>query len=111
MELIFATHNKHKAEELRKLIPEEYTLKSLDDLGIHEDIPETGTSLEENALIKARYLYERRKVACIADDTGLEVEALKGAPGVYSARYAGENASFDDNMEKLLDALGKELNR
>lgn len=111
MNLIFATHNTHKTAELRKIIPEGYTIKSLSELGLYEDIPETGSTLEENALIKARYLYTKSKQPCIADDTGLEVKALGGAPGVYSARYAGEKATFQDNTDKLLTALKNELDR
>ena len=111
MNLIFATHNQHKAKELKAILPEGYSLQSLTELGMHEDIPETGTTLEENALIKARYLYQHKGEACFADDTGLEVEALDGAPGVYSARYAGEEADAAANIQKLLEALGEKLDR
>lgn len=109
--LIFATHNANKAKEIKQLLPHGYTLESLDDIGLHDDIPETGTTLEENALIKARYVYQKTGKACFADDTGLEVDSLDGAPGVYSARYAGEKATYQDNVIKLLEALGSETNR
>lgn len=109
-ELIFATHNAHKAEEINQLI-RNFDVKSLDDIDYIEDIEETGTTLQENALIKAHTVYEATGKACFADDTGLEVNALRGAPGVFSARYAGEDASFNDNMNKLLAALKGMKNR
>jgi len=109
--LIFATNNLHKLEEIRDLLSDKYDIISLDKIGIKEDIPETADSLEGNALQKARFVYERTGSDCFADDTGLEVDALDGAPGVYSARYAGENATFDDNMDKLLVSMENMENR
>src|SRR5690606_15392094 len=103
-ELIFATHNANKAKEVKALLPH-LVVKSLSEIGFHDDIPETGTKLEENALIKARTIHKATGKACFADDTGLEVEALGGAPGVYSARYAGKEANSENNMDKLLAEL------
>ncbi len=111
MKLIFATNNKHKLEEVEKLLPEQFHLITLAEAGINEDIPETGTTLEENASIKSRFVFERTGQNCFADDTGLEVEVLNGAPGVYSARYAGEKCSFADNVNKLLLELKDKENR
>lgn len=108
--LIFASHNANKVKEIRALLPE-YSIHSLSDLGFMEDIPETGTTLEENAKIKANRIFQEFQKPVFADDTGLLVEALNGAPGVYSARYAGADANAEANMEKLLKALGKETNR
>jgi len=106
MELLLATQNPHKLEELRILLSEYGVhIHSLLDHPEIGPIDETGTTLAENALIKARTAFEITGLACIADDTGLEVEALNGEPGVYSARYAGENASYDENVEKLIDAM------
>ncbi|MBR1626344.1 MAG: non-canonical purine NTP diphosphatase [Bacteroidales bacterium] len=110
-EIIFATHNKHKTEEIRQLVKDKINIISLDSLGEREDIPETGDTLKENARQKAVYIYNKYKKDCFADDTGLEVEALGGRPGVYSARYAGEKCSFDDNIDKLLDELDGNTNR
>ena len=110
--LIFATHNEHKTREIReKLGGDTFQVKSLKALDYHTDIPETGTTLEENAAIKAETIYRHFGEPCFADDTGLEVESLDGAPGVYSARYAGENATFEDNVNKLLSALKGQENR
>lgn len=109
-ELIFATHNANKASEVKALLPH-LEVKSLSEIGFHDDIPETGTRLEENALIKARTIHKATGKACFADDTGLEVEALGGAPGVYSARYAGEEANSENNMDKLLADLDAMTNR
>ena len=89
MKLVFATNNKHKLEEMRAILGGKVELLSLADIDCHDDIPETAETLEGNALIKARHSYEKYSLACFADDTGLEVDALGGAPGVYSARYAG----------------------
>lgn len=108
--LLFATHNAHKLQELRQLLPD-FHIKGLDDLGLEEEIPETGQTLEENSAIKARYLAARRHQAAIADDSGLEVDALDGAPGVYSARYAEGPRSDAANMDKLLTALDHTANR
>jgi XTP/dITP diphosphohydrolase len=102
MELVFATNNKHKVREISDLLDDNFRILGLADLNITEDIPEEAETLEENALFKARYVHEKTGKNVFADDTGLEVDALGGAPGVYSARYAGENKSFDDNIEKLL---------
>jgi XTP/dITP diphosphohydrolase len=102
MELLFASNNAHKVEEVRaKLVPR-FNVLSLREVVGEVDIPETGATLEENAAIKARYLHGRTGMDCFADDTGLEIKALNGEPGVYSARYAGEGCSFDDNMDKVL---------
>ena len=110
-ELIFATNNKHKLSEVRPLLEGKVLVHSLKEIGLEGDIPETADTLEGNALQKAQWVYERTGRDCFADDTGLEVEALGGAPGVYSARYAGEGCSFDDNMDKLLAALDGVENR
>lgn len=111
MELIFATNNKHKLEEISEIIKGFATVKGLTEVGINEDIPETHETLEENALEKAFYIYDKYGFSCFADDTGLEIEALNGRPGVYSARYAGIGCSFDDNVNKVLSELGNEKNR
>jgi XTP/dITP diphosphohydrolase len=105
MRLVFATHNAHKVSEINPLLPTSILLVSLQDLGFNEEIPETGDTLAANALQKADYVYTRLKCDCFADDTGLEVASIGGRPGVYSARYAGENKSADDNIEKLLTEL------
>ncbi|MBN2614379.1 MAG: non-canonical purine NTP diphosphatase [Bacteroidales bacterium] len=104
--IIFATHNAHKLLELKNILSGLYEVVSLDEMGIKEDIPETGETLFENASIKSRYVKEKLQMDCFADDTGLEVDALNGAPGVYSARYAGETATYEQNVEKLLLELG-----
>lgn len=109
--LIFASHNKNKALEIRALLPEDLQLKTLNDLNLKEEIPETGRTLEENALLKAQYIYRNFGEACFADDTGLEVDSLNGEPGVYSARYAGLQKSSEDNMNKLLKELISKENR
>lgn len=104
-ELVFATNNPHKLDEIRGITNGKLRILGLNDINCHEEIEETGSTLEENALIKARFVKEKYGYNCFADDTGLEVDALEGAPGVYSARYAGEGCSFADNMNKLLAAL------
>ena len=109
--LIFATNNKHKIEEVSSLLSGKVEIISLAAAGLEGEIPETSDTLQGNALQKARWVWARTKSDCFADDTGLEVEALNGAPGVYSARYAGEHCSFDDNIDKLLHALQGETNR
>lgn len=111
MELIFATNNKHKIREISDLLDNNTRILGLAEFNITEDIPEEADTLEENALFKARYVHERTGMNVFADDTGLEVEALGGAPGVYSARYAGESKSFDDNIEKLLREMHGTTNR
>ena len=103
--LVFASNNAHKLSEIRAILGDRIEIISLSDLQCHEEIPETADTLEGNALIKARYVWEHYGLYCFADDTGLEVEALDGAPGVYSARFAGEHASFEDNVSLLLERL------
>jgi XTP/dITP diphosphohydrolase len=109
--IVFATNNIHKLKEIRELLKGDFEIVSLKDIGFEGDIPETGNTLKENASQKSHYIYDRYGLNCFADDTGLEVEALNGSPGVYSARYAGENCSYDDNVNKLLKELGNEKNR
>lgn len=109
--LIFATNNEHKIEEVKAKIGKYYQIISLHDLGDDTDIPETGSTLEENALIKANYLYNKFGYNCIADDTGLEVRALNNEPGVFSARYAGEHKNSNDNIAKLLRELDNKEDR
>lgn len=111
MELIIATNNAHKVTEIKNGLPKHISVKSLKEVGITEEIPEEQDTLEGNALQKARYIYEKYQKNCFADDTGLEVEALDGAPGVYSARYAGENCSFEDNVLKILSEMQGKTNR
>ncbi len=111
MELVFATNNKHKIREISDLLDGNFRILGLADLGITEDIPEEAETLEENAVFKARYVHEKTGLSVFADDTGLEVTALGGAPGVYSARYAGESKSFDDNIEKLLREMQNATDR
>jgi XTP/dITP diphosphohydrolase len=108
---IIASNNAHKVSEIQLLIGSDFTLKTLADIGFTEDIPETGDTLVANALIKARHIYEIYKQNCFADDSGLEIEALEGAPGVYSARYAGEPVNHQNNNEKVLAALLGKSNR
>lgn len=111
MELVFATHNLNKLKELQALLPKNIKLISLGEIGCHEDIAETSPTIEGNALQKARYVKENYGKDCFADDTGLEVDALGGAPGVYSARYAGEAKSDAENISKLLEELQHSSNR
>lgn len=111
MKLVFATNNRHKLNEVRAIVGDKVEVLSLNDIGCHDDIPETADTLQGNALIKARYIYEKFGVDCFADDTGLEVEALDGAPGVFSARYAGEECDSEANMQKLLQNLTGKSNR
>lgn len=105
MQLVFATNNQHKLSEIRRLVGDKIEILSLSDIGCHDDIPETADTLEGNALIKARWVKEKYGYDCFADDTGLMVDALDGAPGVYSARFAGEHCSPDDNIDLLLEKL------
>lgn len=105
MRLCFASNNAHKLDEIRPLLPASIELLSLADIGCTEELPETQDTLEGNALQKARYVWDHFGVACFADDTGLEVAALDGAPGVYSARYAGPQRRSEDNVQKLLQEL------
>lgn len=111
MKLVFATNNRHKLDEVRAIVGDKVEVLSLNDIGCHDDIPETADTLQGNALIKARYIYEKFGVDCFADDTGLEVEALDGAPGIFSARYAGEECDSEANMQKLLQNLTGKSNR
>ena len=112
MKIVFATNNAHKLSEIRSILGESIEVLSLKDIGCDVDIPETGTTLEANALQKAEYIYDHYHMDCFADDTGLEVDALDGAPGVYSARYAGgEGHDSEANMTKLLHELGNNNNR
>ena len=108
---VFATNNAHKLKEVAAIVGHQIELLSLEDIGCHDDIPETSDTLEGNALQKAKYVYERYHIDCFADDTGLEVEALDGAPGVYSARYAGEGHNSEENIRKLLHELEGKDNR
>ena len=103
--LVFASNNAHKLAEIRSILAGRVEVVSLSDIDCHDDIPETADTLEGNALIKARHIWEHYGLYCFADDTGLEVEALDGAPGVYSARFAGEKATFEDNITLLLERL------
>ncbi|MFZ4581682.1 MAG: non-canonical purine NTP diphosphatase [Paludibacter sp.] len=109
--LVFATNNAHKLSEVRSILAPHYEIISLADLNCNDDIPETATTLEGNALLKAEYIYKKFGVDCFADDTGLEVEALDGEPGVYSARYAGPANDAQANMQKLIHELGQNENR
>ena len=103
--IVFATGNRGKLREASEILGCEYELYTPSDFGIDEDIPETGSTLEENSLQKARYIFSRKGCDCFADDTGLEVDALGGAPGVYTARYAGPSKDFNMNMDKVLSEL------
>ena len=100
MKLVFATNNINKIIEVQQLLPETIEIVSLESIGCFEEIPETGNTIKENAIMKANYVTQKYGYDCFADDTGLEVEALHGAPGVFSARYAGEQRSSEDNMSK-----------
>lgn len=111
MKIVFATNNSHKLEEIRKIAGSDIQVLSLSDIDCYEEIAETGNTLRENALIKARYVHDKFGYDCFADDTGLQVEALGGAPGIYSARYAGEHCNPEDNMAKILRELIHKKNR
>ena len=111
MKLVFATNNANKLSELRSLLPDGIDILSLDDINCTEELPETNPTLEENALQKAKYVFDNYGFNCFADDTGLEVDALDGEPGVYSARYAGEDCKAEDNMKKVLEKLEGKTNR
>ncbi len=111
MELVFATNNKHKIEELQAILGDDIKLLSLKDIGCLEDIPEDQNTLKGNASQKSAFVFEKYCYSCFADDTGLEIEALKGEPGVYSARYAGEEKNSEANMNKVLNKLTKINNR
>ena len=110
--LVFATNNAHKLEEIRAILGDKVEILSLNDINCHADIPETADTLQGNAALKAQYIYENYGLDCFADDTGLEVEALNGAPGIYSARYAdGEGHDSEANMKKLLSEMQDKENR
>ena len=111
MQLVFASNNKNKIKEIQSILPETIKILSLEEIGCHEEIPETADTIEGNAILKANYVTEKYGYDCFADDTGLEVTALNGEPGVYSARYAGEQRNADDNMNKLLEALTNHQDR
>jgi XTP/dITP diphosphohydrolase len=112
MKIVFATNNQHKLDEIRNILGKDVEIVSLNEIGCHEDIPETGKTLEENAWQKANYIFNKYGLSCFADDTGLEVDALNGAPGVFSARYAGgEGHDSEANMQKLLRELAEKNNR
>ena len=112
MKIVFATNNKHKLEEIKEILGKDFEIVSLAEIGCHEDIPETGLTLEENARQKSTYIFEHYHHDCFADDTGLEVDALGGEPGVHSARYAeGTDHDSEANMRKLLSKLEGKTNR
>jgi XTP/dITP diphosphohydrolase len=111
MQLVFASNNLNKIKEIQNILKGSIQLLSLEDIGCHEEIPETADTIEGNAILKADYVTQKYGYDCFADDTGLEVTALNGEPGVYSARYAGEQRNSDDNMDKLLVALSEQSDR
>ena len=111
MQLVFASNNLNKIKEIQSILNGSIQLLSLEEIGCHEEIPETADTIEGNAILKANYVTEKYGYDCFADDTGLEVTALNGEPGVYSARYAGEQKNADDNMNKLLEALADKKDR
>ena len=111
MQLVFASNNKNKIIEIQNMLPKNIKILSLEEIGCFDEIPETADTIEGNAILKANYITEKYGYNCFADDTGLEVNALNGAPGVYSARYAGEDCNADNNMNKLLEALSGETDR
>ena len=110
-QIVFATNNKNKLREMREIMDGLYEVMSLEDIGCHEEIIEDADTIEGNAKIKADFVTNKYHVDCFADDTGLEVEALNGAPGVYSARYVGEHCSYQDNVDKMLAAMKGQVNR
>jgi XTP/dITP diphosphohydrolase len=110
-EIIFATNNQHKLQEIKEIVSGRYKILSLADINCFDDIPETSETIAGNAIQKARFIFDRHGLDCFADDTGLEVEALGGAPGVYSARYAGNGCTYEDNVNKLLQELKESSNR
>ena len=111
MTLVFATNNPNKLAEIRTLIPSRINILSLKDINCHEELPETSDTLEDNAAQKAYYVYDHYGYNCFADDTGLEIDALDGRPGVYSARYAGEDCIAENNIQKVLAEMQGEDNR
>ncbi|MCG2611787.1 non-canonical purine NTP diphosphatase [Flavobacterium sp. SM15] len=111
LQLVFASNNKNKIKEIQQLVPTDIQILSLEDIGCDVDIPETADTIEGNAILKANYVTEHYGYACFADDSGLEIDALNGEPGVYSARYAGLQRNDEDNMNKVLEKLLNESNR
>ncbi len=111
MKLIFATHNRNKAFEIKKLLTQEFDILTLDDINFHDEIPENEQTIEGNSAFKAKFIFNEIELNCFADDTGLEIEALKGRPGVHSARYAGEEKNPDANMNLVLTELAGLENR
>lgn len=111
MKIVFASNNPNKVKEIQLLLPESIELVGLADIGCTEDIPETADTLEGNAILKANYVTEKYGLNCFADDTGLEINALRGEPGVYSARYAGEQKNAEENMNKVLENLRESIDR
>lgn len=111
MKLIFATSNQHKLKEILSIAPKGFEILGLKDIGFTEELPETRATIEGNSLQKAEYLANKFGIACFSEDTGLEINALDGEPGVYSARYAGINASYDDNTDKVLQKMKGETDR
>ena len=111
MKIVFASNNQNKIFEIQSMLPESIQILSLESIGCFEEILETSETIEGNAILKANYVTQNYGFDCFADDTGLEVEALNGEPGVYSARYAGEQKNADDNMNKLLNELADKTNR
>lgn len=111
MKIVFASNNLNKVREISNQLPDDIEILSLADINCTEDIPETGNTIESNAILKANYVTEKYGLPCFADDTGLEIEALNGEPGVYSARYAGKDKNDDKNMELVLEKLAGQTNR
>lgn len=111
LQLVFASNNNNKIKEIQQLVPTDIQILSLKDIGCEADIPETADTIEDNAILKANYVTEHYGYPCFADDSGLEIDVLNGAPGVYSARYAGSQRNDDDNMNKVLEKLQNETNR
>lgn len=111
MKIVFASNNKNKIQEIQSMLPKNIQIVSLESIGCFEEIAETADTIEGNAILKANYITQKYGFDCFADDTGLEVVSLNGQPGVYSARYAGEQRSADDNMNKLLEELSDKSNR
>lgn len=111
LELVFATNNLHKLKEIKSMLKSTFTILSLKDIGCDDDLPETSATITGNALQKAGYVFEKYGMNCFADDTGLEIEALDGRPGVYSARFAGLTASYEENVLKVLTELKGQINR
>lgn len=111
MKIVFATSNSNKIKEVQTLLPNSIEIIGLEDIGCHEEVPETSNTIEGNALQKANYVFTNYNIPCFADDTGLEVETLNGEPGVFSARYAGEEKNSEKNMQKLLNNLKEKDNR